>query len=315
MRHLIGWVVIGGLLAVSVVLAGCGGGEGAVTGAEGVDSDGLTAAPTSEKIVFSRRVPNTYSSVVVLMDPDGSNQQALPNDGSDPELSPDGTRIVFLRVGDGYSDLWAMATGGKGRRRLNYWTCYSPAWSPDGTRIAVASPLNSQNPRIVVMRADGTKARDISTSLPQEKDSSPDWSPDGTQIVFARWDGAHSDLWIVNANGTGLHQLTQTTARNTWCHGPNWSPDGARIVFQKQVFRNADLYTIKPDGTDERRVAQMGSTDVSPCWSPDSSRIVFTKRDADHDRADIFVINADGTRLRRLTDTGDSRAPFWWGPQ
>lgn len=138
----------------------------------------------------------------------------------------------------------------------------------------------------------------------------PRWSPDGTKIVFDYSpDGVWSDIYVVNADGTGLRQLTHTL--DTDAH-PVWSPDGNRIVFFSNRDGNYEIYVMKFDGTNQIRLTNNTFTDQSPVWSPNGSEIAFDSYR--NGNTDIYVINSDGTNERRLTDYDGSDNYVEWSP-
>jgi Tol biopolymer transport system component len=110
--------------------------------------------------------------------------------------------------------------------------------------------------------------------------------------------GGPHDLYTINPDGSGLHNLTNTPNRDEG--RPSYNSDGTMIVFRRtDAEGNADIWTMWADGSHQRRVHHNPAFESQPGWSPDSMQIVFTS-----DRGlglDIYLINADGTGLRRLT--------------
>jgi dipeptidyl aminopeptidase/acylaminoacyl peptidase len=132
---------------------------------------------------------------------------------------------------------------GTGRRALTRPTRtsgdFDPAWSPNGRRIAYVHSTGSTvgpgqaGTEIWVMNADGSGKRRLTQNV--SFDGGPTWSPDGRRIMFARGslytNGSglpYSDLWVMNANGTGQRRLTRTRELEL---EPSWSPRGDRIAF------------------------------------------------------------------------------------
>jgi TolB protein len=166
---------------------------------------------------------------------------------------------------------------------------------------------------IFVMNADGTGVGQLTDNPVQQPtisdgDNDPVWSPDGNKIAFTRRSDSccGSAIFVMNADGTGIQQLTDNDNRD---RDPVWSPDGKKIAFDRH--REDSIFVMNADGTG---VQELIDTDTnwlhSPVWSPDGNRILFAS-DQDGDD-EIFVINADGTGIQQLTDN-DSRDgnPVW----
>ena len=148
---------------------------------------------------------------------------------------------------------------GSGHRKLPRNVPLGGAWSPDGQRIASVSVAHSfadaRNPTklgLWVTNADGSDARRVA---PKATTGEPAWSPDGRRIAFRRYDGqlgsiGTSDLFVVNADGSGLRRLTNHAENVRWFA---WSPDGRTIAF----LRNGEVYVLRADGTGERRLTQL----------------------------------------------------------
>ena len=130
---------------------------------------------------------------------------------------------------------------------------------------------------------------DKDTFMDMESVSSPAISPDGSQIVFSRgWidklkDQGRSNIWIVDAAGTRLRELTRGSWRDS---APVWSPDGTRIAFQRRKEQNLDIWVMGADGSNPVQLTDHPEPDYLPSWTPDGARITFTswrlwhKRDA-----------------------------------
>jgi Tol biopolymer transport system component len=116
------------------------------------------------------------------------------------------------------------------------------------------------------------------------------------------------DIWAVNPDGTGLTNLSHSSARDAY---PTWSPEGTRIVFSSNRARGRSLWIMNADGTGVRRLTRGGrDADSAPSISPDGRRIVFARRIRGDQ--EIYVVNLDGTGLRRLTrHAGIDFDPAW----
>jgi dipeptidyl aminopeptidase/acylaminoacyl peptidase len=270
-------------------------------------------SPDGRRIAFVTR--RDGNSEVYVMNADGSGKRNLTRDrASDdyPTWSPDGRKIAFLRCSDSPRscvtpprfELYVVNADGSGLRRLpldpttvsyRYPLQYPLVWSPDGRTIHSGRYL---------VRTDGSGSRWLSyiplTAV---------WSPDGRQIAFARPRGrtgpgpccyaAHSDIYVMNADGSGTRKLTHNARQNA---EPAWSPDGRKIAFRSTRNGNRDIYVMNADGSGKRNLTRNAAWDSRPSWSPDGRTIAFvSNRDG---RLEAYVMNADGSGQRSLTVQG-----------
>jgi hypothetical protein len=131
------------------------------------------------------------------------------------------------------------------------------------------------------------------------------------RLIFTIGNDSTSDLWTMNADGTGLRQLT---AGPDWDWGPLVSPDGTRIAFSRM---RADMppgyeyvtftYVMDPDGSNIRSVTGYGGAGA---WLPDGATLAI---DSYGLSSDVYLIGADGTNLRRLF-RGDGFRQLAWSP-
>ena len=140
-------------------------------------------------------------------------------------------------------------------------------------------------------------------------DELPAWSPDGRRIAFDSNRDGNREVYVMNADGSGVTRLTDNGAADEF---PAWSPDGRRIAFESNRDGNPEVYVMNADGSGVTRLTDNGARDWYPAWSPDGRRIAF---DSDRDgNWEIYVMNADGSGLTRLTYKGAADFSPAWSP-
>jgi Tol biopolymer transport system component len=144
------------------------------------------------------------------------------------------------------------------------------------------------------------------TSVPEEPEQQPPPGLEGKIAFMSDRDG-NFEIYVINADGTGLIRLTNDPASDG---SPSWSPDGRRIAFVSDRDGNSDIYVMNANGTGQVSLTDNPANDWDPSWSPDGRRITFV---SDRDgNSDIYVMDADGTGLTRLTnDPAWDCCPSW----
>lgn len=145
----------------------------------------------------------------------------------------------------------------------------------------------------------------------------PVWSPDGRKIAFRHELEENSDIYVVNADGSGLTQLTYHPKSDT---NPVWSPDSQRIAFESdrvsdRVRVRWNIYVVNADGlllTQLLLDSDYPNSELYPAWSPDGQRIAFSYFSGEYYR--IYVTNVDGSEVNDLPWSPSHRYGPAWSP-
>jgi Tol biopolymer transport system component len=182
----------------------------------------------------------------------------------------------------------------------------APAWATFpgmNGRIAFVANRGAASWQLYTMNPDGSDIVQITNLPPTSFDSwFPEFSPDGQRIAFCR-DSVEafnaSDLYVVNADGSGLKRLTFDALGDCAAH---WSPDGTQLVFAR-VLPNGKgvIATMSADGTGkETNLTHDVWVKFWPIYTPDGNQIVFFSTTGGLISA-VWIMDADGSHKQQLT--------------
>jgi Tol biopolymer transport system component len=214
-----------------------------------------------------------------------------------PSLSSDGNRIAFLsngnfKRGELFIDLWlADARTGKRIKRLVESTTnpnfeelrllYSQSsFSNDGRTLAFTAQREGKDVMYLMDVASASVKKRF--DLPIDAIWSPVWSPDDRQLAFSGTHGGITDLYVVDADGKNMRQLTNDIYGDMQ---PAWSPDGKKLAFATDRGPPTDLSVLKiakwqiavldlTSGSVEV-LPNQGGLNLNPAWSPDGRQVAF----------------------------------------
>ncbi len=263
--------------------------------AAGVTDDLPDWSPDGSHIVFERIYQPTsnqptVADEVMRVNADGSGVRqigtctgdCIAND--DPQYSPDGHQIVFVR-----------------------------AVHVKGTQSPAAG--------IWLMDSDGGHAHQISRApAAKSEDHEPAWSPDGMHIVFTRLNDSavptnEQALFIIASTGGTPRRITPWRLN---AGGANWSPDGMRILFQSHrdcsCSETSQVYTLAADGSRLTRLTNAGRN-IEPNWSPDGKKIIYAHQPgvASNHLPDLWVMDSTGKDKKALIRTNLWKSEPDWG--
>lgn len=182
-----------------------------------------------------------------------------------------------------------------------------PELSPDSEWLTACS--RGQQRHVYIMRPDGSDLRDL-TPDNFRNDGWPRWSPDGKRIAFTSRRTGDYELWVINRDGSGLRQLTESKGG----HYSPWSSDG-RIAYSDHWPRN-ECVIIQPDqgGNDLKPLYLTSLPDQSMSFegwsfSPDGKKLAGINHLPNGSHSGIGIYNLASGSYEWLTDFGDW--PVW----
>ena len=214
------------------------------------------------------------------------------------------TRIAYVVKQGRNFELRVADADGHGARAIVTSTepIISPAWSPDGTRMAYVS-FQNKKPVLYVQNLSATK---LPPPLANYKgsNSAPAWSPDGKQLAAVLTKDGSSQIYLMNADGTGLRRMTHSGAIDT---EPFFAPDGQWIYFTSDRGGSPQIYRMPASGGEPQRITFQGDYNVSPRVSPDGKTLVYVARSSG--RFQLMAMDLQNRQVQALTDGQRDESP------
>jgi TolB protein len=226
-------------------------------------------SPDGKKIAFASDRDGTMN--VFVMDADGKNVKALTTGGEVsrvPTWSGDGKSIAFCRATPDGSKIFVAPADGGEAKAVGDGDGWDPAFSPDGKKIAFTSLRGGNGFRVYVMDADGGNLKEISTSSNPHGYVYPAWSPDGKKLVWSDSTGDNLELFVGDADGKNIKQLTKNGGQNTYAA---WSPGGKEIAYYHTGDGQAGEFRVMDaDGGNTRTILKDEAPIEGgrPVWRP-----------------------------------------------
>jgi Tol biopolymer transport system component len=201
-----------------------------------------------------------------------SRVSQLSPDGFDPQWSPDGTHIAFLRTQSGNHSLWITAADGVGERSVS----------------------------------EGGIMFGGYTVLPYNRVQTQDyqWSPDGRSLIYSAVRGGVSNIWQTGVDGTGEKQLTVNDDKKLLFFGPVFSPDGKTIAWSAMTTEAANRswsIWILSDGA-ARQIYQTNSIMRLVGWATMGGQLILKSTEGKKDPSGLPVVSIFG-----IDPTGSKR--------
>jgi TolB protein len=213
------------------------------------------------------------------------------------------TRIAYvLKRGSEYQLQVADADGFGGQTILKSTEpIISPAWSPDGTRLAYVS-FERKKPVVYVQSLTTGQRTPVANF--SGSNSAPAWSPDGRRLAVTLTKDGGSQIYSIPAEGGAATRLTHSSAIDT---EPNYSPDGQWIIFTSDRGGGPQIYRMPVSGGQAQRLTFEGNYNVSARHSPDGKSFTFIQRQGS--RFSVAVQDFATRQMQLLTEGGIDESP------
>jgi len=257
---------------------------------------------TSYRVIYSdfaggsETDANLYS--VWTMRGDGSQAAKVLQPAFEPAYSPDGQRVAYYKP---WAGIWIYNFANKSDRQVAS-SSYAEfaSFSPDGKRLVFHEWVGnwwSADVNLYVINADGSGL----AQLPQGEGAA--WSPTGNTIAFQTCRDNRCGIFLIQANGQGLKQLTSDAGGK-----PAWSPDGKKLAYSSQADGDSEIWVVNVDGSGVKQLTKNSGNDAMPAFSPDGKYIYFLS-DQNGKAWAIRVMQANGADVKTIRQVGV--APRW----
>ena len=267
---------------------------------------GLCWVPDSRWIVFSRDIQGAFGLWAASVQGEVIQLTRGPGECTQPAVSPDGSRIVFVHGFDATTIYLADSPLQEPVPVITTNLVLSASISPRGNKLALLTGGRGLDPSISIMNlSDGSEMMLSFLHAWRIR-----WCPDERYLLAAGWARETEDnrIWMIALDG-GL-PLSLTPGSDDFIDWPDLSHDGRYLIGAKDVDGEYELFVRDIDQKTERILARSSHIN-SARWSPDDRFITWSgeRRPSDTKSCGIWIVSADGSEPRRLTT--DGAYPAW----
>jgi TolB protein len=210
------------------------------------------------------------------------------------------TKIAMSCDRTGKKEIYVMDFDGTDVKQITSFRsiAISPAWSPDGTRIAFSLFNKRRNNVKNIDLYEYDFANNTITMLSNRKgmNSGAAYSPDGAKIALTMSFLGNPDIYLLDRRSLQVTPLAKSFGFDV---DPSWSPDGRSLAFVSSRTGMPMVFSMASDGSKVQRLTYAGRYNATPSWSPQNNKLGFAGWIDGH--FDIFIMNPDGTNIERLT--------------
>lgn len=274
-------------------------------------------SPDGQWIAFEshrNQIGDIIVPAIYISRPDGSELRKMgdvPGYSSEHRIrwSPDSQHLeVFYQPTNG-SGLRFVANIYDGAWVNSVYTedSYSPSdWTDDGRWRLAPHVMSGQSFEYLYRQRMSGGSQELVVDM--DNYGTYHWSPDGNWIVFTAYVPFIRDIFRVQADGSGLENLTESLHDE---FDPTWSPDGNWIYFNSTVGsrRSLNLFRMQPDGEHLQNVTDVSGTVTEPYWSPDAQWIFYIYEPLLQPEWHLYRARPDGSESTEIVE-GRGSVPF-----
>ncbi|PRY71270.1 Tol-Pal system beta propeller repeat protein TolB [Halomonas ventosae] len=177
----------------------------------------------------------------------------------------------------------------------------SPAWSPDGGKLAYVS-FETERPAIYIQ--DIASGRRVRATSFEGLNSAPTWSPDGRRLAMALSKDGQPEIYVMDIGSRDVERVTNNSSIDT---EPAWAPDGRSLLFTSDRSGGPQIYRLDLGSGEEERLTFTGNYNARARFAPDGEAIFLIHRGSNGYQ--VARQDLESGRLVALSDTGQAESP------